>query len=99
MITPESQGGPNIAFITIVCSWIFLVIALLGVSLLLVSVRSRNIIGLHDYLTILALITTIALVAQTTWAIADEGQDDHEAEISRTKFGLVVRVGMFSLRL
>lgn len=91
--------GPNIAFITIVCSWIFLVIALLGVSLLLVSVRSRNIIGLHDYLTILALITTIALVAQTTWAIADEGQDDHEAEISRTKFGLVVRVGMFSLRL
>lgn len=74
-------------------------IALLGVSLLLVSVRSRNIIGLHDYLTILALITTIALVAQTTWAIADEGQDDHEAEISRTKFGLVVRVGMFSLRL
>lgn len=99
MITPESQGGPNIAFITIVCSWIFLVIALLGVSLLLVSVRSRNIIGLHDYLTILALITTIALVAQTTWAIADEGQDDHEAEISSTKFGLVVRVGMFSLRL
>lgn len=99
MISPESQGGPNIALITIVCSWTFLVIALLGVSLLLwVRLRIQKTIGLEDYLTISALAATIALVAQTTWAIVDEGQDDHEAEVSRTKLALVVRVSLFNLR-
>ncbi|KAF6238907.1 hypothetical protein HO173_002779 [Letharia columbiana] len=92
MISAESQGGPNIALITIICSWTFLVVALLGVSLLIWARRNTKIgLGLDDYLTVLALATTIALVAQTTWAIADEGQDDHEAEISRTKFAVVVR--------
>lgn len=100
MITPKSQGGPNIALITIVCSWTFLMIALLGVSLLIWSRRIGKIgLGLDGYLTILALAMTVALIAQTTWAIVDEGQDDHEAEISRTKFALVIRVGLFSPRL
>lgn len=92
MITPKSQGGPYIALITIVCSWTFLMIALLGVSLLIWSRRIGKIgLGLDGYLTILALAMTVALIAQTTWAIVDEGQDDHEAEISRTKFALVIR--------
>ena len=97
MISPDSQGGPDIALITIVCSWAFLVIALLGVSL---SIWSRRIIGLglDTYLTILALATTMALIAQTTWAIVDEGQDSHETEISKTKFALVVRVGLSGIR-
>ena len=100
MITPESQGGPNIALITIACGWTFLVIAMLGVSLLLWSRRISNAgIALDDYLTMLALATTVALIAQTTWAIVDEGQDSHEVEISSTKFGLVVRVGLFNLHL
>lgn len=99
MISPESQGGPNIALITIVCSWIFLAIALLGVSLLLwVRLRIQRSIGLDEYLTMFALAATIAPIAQTTWAIVDEGQDDHEAEVSRTKFALVVRVSLFDLR-
>ena len=99
MISPESQGGPDIALITIVSSWTFLVIALLGVSLLIWSRRKKKMgLGLDAYLTTLALATTIALIAQTTWAIVDEGQDNHEAEISRTKFALVVRVGLSSIR-
>ena len=100
MISPESQGGPNIALITIVCGWTFLGIALLGVSLL---IWSRRIIkaglGLDGYLTILALVITIALVAQTTWAITNEGQDHHEADLSKAKFDMVVRVGFLGLRL
>ena len=100
MISPESQGGPNIALITIACGWTFVGIAMLGVSLLIWSRRKmKGGLGLDDYLTTLALVTTIALIAQTTWAIADEGQDNHEAEISTTKFVLVVRVGLSSLRL
>ena len=99
MISPKSQGGPDIALITIVCSWISLMIALLSVSLLIWSRRITKIgLGLDTYLTIPALAITIALVAQTTWAIVDQGQDSHEAEISKTEFALVVKVGLSSIR-
>ena len=99
MISPKSQGGPDIALITIVCSWTFLMIALLGVSLLIWSRRIKKIgLSLDTYLTILALAITIALVAQTTWAIVDEGQDSHEAEISKTEFALVVKVGLSTVQ-
>ena len=100
MISSESQGGLNIVFITIICSWIFVVIALLGVSLLIQSRRIKKTgLGLDGYLTTLALIVTIGLITQITWAIVDEDQDNHEAEIPRIKFALVVRVGLFNLRL
>ena len=100
MISPGSQGGPNIALITIVCGWTFLGVALLAVSLIIWARRFKNQhLGLDDYLTIIALATTIGLVAQTTWAIVCEGQDNHEAEVSSSKFELVVRVGASSLRL
>ena len=99
MISPDSQGGPNIALITIVCGWTFLGVALLAVSLLIWARRIRRHFGLDDYLTIIALATAIALVAQTTWAIVCEGQDNHEAEVSSSKFELVVRVGASSLGL
>lgn len=99
MISPVSEGGPNIALITIICGWTFMGIALLAVSLFVWSRRKANIgFGLDGYLTILALVTSIALIAQTTWAIVDEGQDSHEAKISKTKFALVVRVCIPSLR-
>ena len=100
MVSPQSQGGPNIAPITIVCSWTFLAIALLAVSLLVWGRRiQKRRLGLDDYLTLPALATSVALIAQTTWAIVDEGQDTHEAEVSKTKFPLVVRVGLFGIAL
>lgn len=100
MISPKSQGGPNIGLITIACGWTFVGFSLLGVSLLIWSQRIKNIgLGLDSYLMTLALVTTTALIAQTTWAIVCEGQGDHEAELSRTEFVLVVRVCAFSLRL
>ncbi len=98
MISPQSQGGPNIALITIICSWTFLAIALLSVSLLLWARRiQKRRLGLDDCLTLLALATSVALIAQTTWAIVDEGLDNHEAAVSKTKFALVVRVGLFGI--
>ena len=101
MISPDSQGGPKIALITIACGWTFVGIALLGViSLFVWSLRIRKTgLGLDGYLTTLALLTTMALMAQTTWAIVDESQDEHEAEVKRTKFTLVVRVGLCSLQV
>ena len=100
MISPESEGGPNIGLVTIICSWTFLTIALLSASLLLWDRRiRRHLLGLDDYVTLLALVTTVALIAQTTWAIVEEGQDNHEAEVPKTKFALVVRVGLFVIAI
>ena len=99
MISPDSQGGPNIGLITIICGWTFVGVSLLGVSIhVWFRVTQIKSFGWDDCLTILALVTTIALVAQTTWAIVCEGQDSHEAEVSSSKFELVVRVGASSLR-
>ena len=97
MISPDAQGGPNIAVITLICGWTFLAIALILVASLVWVPRGR--LGSDDCLTSLALVTSIALIAQTTWAIIDEGQDDHEVELSKTKFALVVRVGQSALVL
>lgn len=100
MISPESQGGPNIGLITIVCGWTFLVIALIGVSLMLWDrqiIKQR--LSFDEYLTILALAMTIALIAQTTWAIVDEGQASHEAEVPKRKFAWAVRVCLCHLAL
>ena len=98
MISPDSRGGPNLALITIVCGWTSVGVALLGFSLLIWSRRIKKVgLGLDDHLMTLALVTTIALVAQTTWAVVCEGQGDYEAEVSGTKFALLVRVGAFGL--
>lgn len=97
MISPETQGGPNIGLITIVCGWTFLVIALIGVSVMVWHrLWHRPIInrglGSDSYLTLLALAMNIALVGQTTWAIVDESQASHETEVPQKKFALAVRV-------
>ena len=93
MISPDSQGGPDIALITLICGWTFFAAALIGVSLVLWWLRATNRrIGSDQYITVLALMTSLVLMAQTTWAIVDEGQDDHELEISKTRLALVVRV-------
>ena len=98
MISPESEGGPNIALITIACGWTFESIALVGVGLLIWSRRIKGIgLGFDGCLTTFALTISLALMAQTTWAIVCEGQDAHEAVISRTKFNLIVRVSASSL--
>lgn len=102
MISPDSSEGPNIALITMVCGWTFLVVALLAVGLLLWSKKPHLTHGgliddLPDHLTILALVVNIALTAQTTWAIVDEGMDNHETEIQRSKFTLVIRVRALSV--
>ena len=100
MISPVSKGGPNIALLTIVCGWTFLVIAVAAFSLTLWAKEKRGGgVGYDDYPTVLALAATIALVSQTTWAIIIEAKDKHETELSKTMSALVVRVYLFSLRL
>ena len=68
----------------------------MSVSLVLWYRRIKGHFGLDDCLTVLALAAAIALLAQTTWAIVDEGQDHHEVEVPKTKFTLIVRVGLYA---
>ena len=97
MISSVSEGGPNIALITIACGWTFLAIALISVSLVLWSRLRSGVLGLDDCLPILALATTTALVVHITWGIVVEGQDHHEARVPKTKFDYIVRVGLYDL--
>ena len=97
MISSVSEGGSNIALITMVCGWTFFAIALISVNLVLWVRRRRSQLGLDDCLTILALATTTALVVHITWGIVVEGQDQHEARVPKTKFALIVRVGLYDL--
>jgi hypothetical protein len=93
MISSEGQEGPNIARITLICAWTFEGISILAVGLAQWHRHIHRIpLGADFYLTILALLTSIALVTQTTWAILDEGMDEHQSEVQKTKFAVVVRV-------
>ena len=56
MFAPDSPNAPNIAIITIVCGWVFSVLAILSVVLLLWSRRALGRqLDANDYLTFLLL--------------------------------------------
>ena len=92
MFSPNSSDGPSIAFVTIVCSWIFAAVAVVAVGLL---VWSRRIMGLQllidDCIMLVALTIALALVAQTTWAVVDEGLDKRLEEVPMRQRAVIVR--------
>ena len=47
---------------------------------------------MEDYALVTALLIAVILVAQTTWAILDEGQGRHISEVPRSKLALVAKV-------
>lgn len=75
---------------TIVSSWTLTCIAIVLVSA--VAWARNDYPRIDDYTIYMAIIVTIVLVAQITWAIVDEAQDSHVIEVSRTQFALVARV-------
>lgn len=91
MLSPDSPNGLNIAVITIVCGWVFVSLAILAVGIQIWdSIKIK--VGIEDIVLVHAMIVSIGLVAQTTWAIVDEDMGKHEAEIPRNKFTFVARV-------
>ena len=94
MFSPDSNEAPNIAVITIVCSWVFFGVAVLAIFLL---VWSRHITGtilrLDDYITLAACTVTLALVVQTTWAVLDEGFDKQLKNVSVRQRAVIPKVG------
>ena len=87
------QDGPDMGHTTIICCWIFAPLACMAMGVLVVARRLRDInLGLDDYILVIAFILTLLLVAQTTWAIVDEGQGRHVEAESRTQLAMVASV-------
>ena len=95
----EASGENSaIGFITILCGWGFTSIALASIIFLILARRLHHghySLEVDDILLITAFIFTVLLISQTTWAIIDEGQGRHVADVSRTQISLVARVGGF----
>ena len=88
--TQSPHDGPDLGRTTIICSWIFTALAGLGVCAQLV--KARSFMKVDDVLILGAFVTALVLVAQTTWAILDEGQGEHVINESRTHLALIARV-------
>lgn len=99
MFSPSHHGAPNIALITVICGWTFTAVAALTVGLHFWSARfvprtgDLKHIGICYTTTYAAFGTTVALVAQITWAIVDEDQGKHIEQVPRTHTAVIIRVG------
>ena len=93
MFSPSAPSAPSLSLVTITCSWTLTAIAFLTVGLLIWSRRIvRRKLGVDDYLTIVAFWVSVALVAETTWAIVDEGVDRKLGGFSRQQRDAIIKV-------
>ena len=92
-ITMSSLAGSTIGRTTIVCGWVLTTVAFVGIGFVLWARRLCHIhLEADDYLLIVAFLITVGLVAQITWAIVDDFQDMHVAEVPRTQLALIANV-------
>ena len=93
MFSPDSTQAPNIANITIICGWLFTVLAALAVTLHFWSRHiSTNAVMADDYLILVAFAIAVAIVAQTSWAIHDEDFGKKLDRVSRKQRNGLVKV-------
>lgn len=85
----------NVALATIVCTYVLSFITVICIAIY-VFVRVHLIgiyrLSLENISTSLAILITMGLVAQITWAVTDEGQGEHVAEVTRSQFELTAKV-------
>lgn len=84
----------DIARTTLICSWLFASLATISITIQGLSIHQRRAhIGIDDCLLFTAYLVSVLLVAQTTWAVVDEGQGVHEADLSHSsQFGIIAKV-------
>lgn len=93
MAFSNSQTLSNIALITIICGWIFTVMAMLALGLLFWARRIQSQgLGCDDWILTTAFVISLALVAQTTCAIVDEGLGTRLKDVSEKERGAVIPV-------
>ena len=83
----------KLAYHTLVWSWTVKVLAAIAVVFhIFVNHKYRN-VALEEGLNILAWICGVALVIQSTWAIVDEGQAEHQKTLSTSQVSRAAKVG------
>ncbi|KAI1462298.1 hypothetical protein F4805DRAFT_128586 [Annulohypoxylon moriforme] len=82
----------DVALATIVCTYVFGFIAIIFVAIhLFVRVHIIRIFSIEDTSTSLAVMITMGLVGQITWAVIDEGQGEHMSKVTRSQFELTAK--------
>lgn len=86
-------ANSTVATATIVCSYVFTAVAVLSVILHIVyTLKRHHRLHVDDYLIVSALILALALVAQITWAVIDEGQGQHLPNLARSQLNIMAKV-------
>ncbi|KAI1355775.1 hypothetical protein F5Y01DRAFT_326304 [Xylaria sp. FL0043] len=87
-----ASGSFDVAQQTIVLSSVFTFLAILSffahITARIVILRK---LGLDDWLTVGASVISLALVTQTIWAVAKEGQGRHVSLVTHTEFELLAK--------
>jgi hypothetical protein len=83
----------SLAFTTLVLSWLFVGLACLSVAAILTStIINSHSIRTSEIFLVASLVVGIVLVAQTTWAIVDEGGGKHQRELSNRRISELAKV-------
>jgi hypothetical protein len=83
----------SLAKTTIVLSWLSVLLACTSSLAQLVWLRiNKRMLSVGDECVCAALVVGILLVAQTTWAIVDEGAGKHQADLSQRNIAAVAKV-------
>ncbi|KAI0840098.1 hypothetical protein F5Y06DRAFT_248107 [Hypoxylon sp. FL0890] len=87
-----SLAASTVALATIVCTYVFTFLALLSLAIHgYMRLNNPNRFSLEDFSTSLAVIITLALVGQITWAVVDEGQGQHVSDVTQSQFELTAK--------
>ena len=84
----------KLAYHTLVWSWTVTGLAAIAVIFQTVVGYKHRALGHNDSLNILACLVGIALVILSTWAIVDEGQAEHQQNLSSSQVALAAKVSI-----
>lgn len=93
----SQKGNMDLAHTTVVCSWVFTFVASIATFLytirLIILVRRGSLgFGVDDVMLYLAYFFALTLVAQNTWAIVRDGQDDHITRLTSPQLASVAKI-------
>lgn len=88
------KPATNLAYHTLAWSWTVTGLAALAVGFQITSRRITHNFGVDDGLVVIAWVVGLILVAQTTWAILDEGQGEHQQTLSAGQVSRAAKVGV-----
>ena len=84
----------KLAYHTLVWSWTVTGLAAIAVIFQTVVGYTHGMLGHNDSLNILAWLVGIALVIQSTWAIVDEGQAEHQQTLPSSQVARAAKVSI-----